>query len=49
LRDLVLLGVRRGMKNPSGWAVNVHCARQGRKPSGQDYQHAKQMLQEVRA
>lgn len=49
LRELVQLGVRRGMKNPSGWAVNVHCARQGRKPTGQDYQQAKQLLAEVRA
>jgi superfamily II DNA or RNA helicase len=49
LRELIELGVRRGMKNPSGWAVNVHAARQGRKPSRVDYQQAKQMLAEVRA
>lgn len=49
LRDLVALGVRRGMKNPSGWAVHVHCARKGRKPAPQDYQQAKQLLAEVRA
>lgn len=49
LHDLVALGVRRGMKNPSGWAVHVHCARSGRKPSPADYQQAKQILAEVRA
>lgn len=49
LRDLVSLGVRRGMKNPSGWAVNVYAARQGRKPKPVDYQQAKQVLREVRA
>lgn len=49
LKELVLLGVRRGMKNPGGWAVNVHCARQGRKPTAKDYQAAKQLLAEVRA
>lgn len=49
LRDLVALGVRRGMKNPSGWAVHVYCARSGRKPAQNDYQQAKQLLREVRA
>lgn len=49
LKELVLLGARRGMKNPGGWAVNVYCARQGRKPTGKDYQAAKQLLAEVRA
>lgn len=47
LRDLVALGVRRGMKNPSGWAVHVYCARSGRKPGQPDYQQAKQLLREV--
>lgn len=49
LRDLVVLGVRRGMKNPSGWAVHVYCARNGRKPAPADYHKAKQLLAEVRA
>lgn len=49
LRDLVELGVRRGMKNPSGWAVHVYCARSGRKPGPGDYQQAKKLLAEVRA
>lgn len=49
LRDLVHLGVRRGMKNPSGWAVHVYCARSGRKPGPSDYQKAKRILSEVRA
>lgn len=49
LRDLVALGVRRGMKNPSGWAVHVYAARQGRKPAPADYQQAKQILAEVKA
>ena len=37
LRELVRLGVRRGMKNPAGWAVNVFCGRSGRKPGKDDY------------
>ena len=49
LQDLIQLGVRRGMKNPSGWAVHVHCAREGRKPTASDYQQAKRLLAEVRA
>ena len=49
LRDLVLLGVRRGMKNPSGWAAHVYCSRAGRKPRPEDYQQAKRILAEVRA
>ena len=48
LRDLVTLGVRRGMKNPTGWAVHVYAARSGRKPVPGDYQQAKQVLVEVR-
>ena len=41
LRDLVRLGVRKGMRNPSGWAANVMAAREGRRPTGHDYQAAK--------
>lgn len=48
LRDLVALGVRRGMKNPSGWAAHVWAARHGKKPTGADYQQAKRFLAEVR-
>lgn len=44
LEDLIRLGIRRGMKNPSGWAVNVFCGREGRKPSYADYNLAKQLL-----
>lgn len=47
LRDLVLLGVRRGMKNPSGWAAYVYCSRAGRKPTAKDYEQAKRVLREV--
>jgi len=49
LQDLIQLGVRRGMKNPGGWAVHVHCAREGRKPTASDYRQAKRLLAEVRA
>lgn len=48
LHELIQLGVRRGMKNPSGWAVHVWAARQGKKPTPSDYQQAKRLLAEVR-
>lgn len=49
LRELVQLGVRRGMKNPTGWACHVFAARSGRKPTANDYQLAKRYLREVQA
>lgn len=47
LRDLVMLGVRKGMRNPSGWAAHVHAAREKRKATSADFKVAKQMLAEV--
>jgi hypothetical protein len=29
------------MSNPAGWAVNVYAARQGRKPTSEDYAQAR--------
>jgi len=43
LRDLIALGKRRGMKNASGWAVNVYMARGGKKPGPKDYAEAKRI------
>jgi DNA repair protein RadD len=43
LRDLIALGKRRGMKNASGWAVNVYKARKGQKPTPKDYAEAKRI------
>jgi len=43
LRDLIALGVRRGMKNPAAWAVNIACARKGKKPTAADYQEANRL------
>jgi len=48
LADLVALGVRRGMKNPDGWAANVYARRAGRTPSAADYVHAREALHHVR-
>ncbi len=48
LNELVALGVRKGMKNPSGWAAHVNAARQGRKANKQDYNDAKVILNELR-
>lgn len=47
LEDLIALGSRRGMRNPAAWAVNVHCARQGRKPTKQDYGDANRIARSM--
>lgn len=44
IEDLVMIGVRRGMKNPAGWAACVFAARSGRKPTREEYSRAKQAL-----
>lgn len=49
LRDLVALGLRRGMKNPSGWAANVLCARAGRKAGPAEYKAARDIMRELQA
>lgn len=43
LRDLIALGKRRGMKNASGWGLNVFMARHGKKPTPKDYAEAKRI------
>ncbi len=49
LRDLVALGMRRGMKNPSAWAANVHAARSRKRATGQDYKAARDIMMELQA
>lgn len=49
MRDLVRLGLRKGMRNPSGWAANVLAAREKRRPTGQDFETAKRIEREERA
>lgn len=48
LADMVALGVRRGMRRPSEWAANVIAAREGRKPTAQDYNAARMALNALR-
>ncbi len=48
LHDLVALGMRKGMKNPSGWAANVYAARSGRKANKEDYNKARDAMNELR-
>ena len=48
LPDLVALGVRRGIRNPAGWAANVYAAREGRKPNRIDYKNAADALEKIR-
>lgn len=49
LRELVALGMRRGMKNPSGWAANVLCARVGKKAGPAEYKAARDIMRELTA
>jgi superfamily II DNA or RNA helicase len=48
LKDLVAIGVQRGMKKPAEWACIVYASRQGRKPTVQHFNEARKALGEVR-
>lgn len=47
LRDLVHLGIRRGMKRPAEWACVVAASRQGRRPAQAEYAEARRLYQEA--
>lgn len=49
LRELIELGVRRGMRKPAEWACITMMARKGKKPSNRDFKQAKEILEEVTA
>ena len=49
LRELVELGVRRGMNKPAPWAAITLAGREGRKPTPQEFGEAKRMLADVKA
>lgn len=48
LKDLVALGLRRGMAKASQWAAITNAARQGRKPTAADFNEARKIQQELR-
>lgn len=47
LRDLVALGMRRGMAKASQWAAITTAAREGRKPTPADFNEARRIQQEL--
>ncbi len=49
LRELVALGVRRGMNRPSEWAAITNAARQRRKPKPAEFDSARQILREMKS
>jgi superfamily II DNA or RNA helicase len=49
LRELVELGIRRGIKKPAGWAAYTAASRQGRKPNGRDFKEAQEMMTEIQS
>lgn len=48
LTDLVDIGIRRGMKNPAVWSANVFAARQGRKPTQDEFSQARSYARSAR-
>lgn len=48
LTDLVDIGIRRGMKNPAAWSANVFAARQGRKPTQDEFSQARAYARSAR-
>src|SRR5690606_37750349 len=49
LRDLVSLGVRKGMNHPDRWAAHVFAARSNRKAVGADYNNSRKILMEIKS
>lgn len=49
LEELVRVGVRRKLNNPAAWAANVSAAREGRKPTKDDFNEAKRILAAIRS
>lgn len=47
LRDLIQLGINRGMRKPASWAAIMIASRQGRKPTREEFQEAKKVYYEV--
>lgn len=47
LRELIELGLRRGMNKPSQWAAITLAARAGRKPTAKDFAEAKRVMLEI--
>lgn len=47
LKDLVALGMRRGMAKASQWAAITSAARQGRKPTPADFNEARRIMMEL--
>lgn len=48
LRDLVSLGIRRGMNKPAEWGAIAMAARAGRKPTGADFDEARKVHTELK-
>ena len=48
LRELVQLGITRGLNRPAQWAAITHSSRQGKKPTGEQYNEAGKIYRELR-
>ena len=47
IEELVLLGIRRNMKNPAAWAANVYASRQKRRPTSIEFQEASRIYRQA--
>lgn len=48
VRDLIALGMRRGLNRPAEWAVHTIAARQRGKPTGKDFDEARTIYRQLR-
>lgn len=48
LRELIELGLRRGMNKPAAWSAITLAARQGKKPTPAEFKAANEMLEEIK-
>ena len=48
LKDLIQIGIDRGMRKPAEWAVILYAKRKGKKPTGKQFNEARKMLNEVK-
>jgi superfamily II DNA or RNA helicase len=48
LRDLIELGLRRGLKKPAAWAAHTIASRKGNKAGKEDFEEAEKMLKDIK-
>ena len=49
LEDIIVYGIEKGYKNPEAWAAHINASRQKRKPTKEDFSHAKKLREKIDA